>query len=387
MNREQPPGAEPSAGDESKPEFHFNLGIVLKKQNRLEEAAASYQRAIALKPDYADAHNNLGNIWNALGKRDEARASFERALSHKPGKANSHLSLAKLCRDTGDSQAAVHHFRRYLECDPGDSQGAKADSHFNLGKLCRDSGESETAVDHFRRYLECDPGDFLGARMILAHMNQADTPERASEAQLVAIYKSRAEVWDANTGSYFAYALVAGAFNDHTTGAAPDVLDIGCGTGMVGAQVRARAGRLVGVDLSPAMLEKAREKQIYDRLEVGDIISFMSAHPGSYDGIVGAAILIHFGDLTPIFRPAHACLRAQGLFVFSVFSNGDDEREFSVNAHKKLAQSGCFRHSAGYIERLAKECGFSVVMLNKIIHERYPNSGEIPGLLAVLRRG
>jgi predicted TPR repeat methyltransferase len=339
----------PVPADESTPEFHHRLGALLKKQGELEAAAASYQRAIALRPDYAEAHNNLGGVLKAMGKLDEARASFERALLYKPDKANSHFNLAKLCRDAEDQVSAVHHFRRYLECDPT---------------------------------------DIFGVRMILAHMGQGATPERASEAQLAEVYKSRAEFWDGNrnTASYLAFAAVAEAFRDHMAGANPDILDIGCGTGMVGALVRQCARRLDGVDLSAAMLEKAREKQIYDRLEQADIVSFMSDHKDSYDGIVGAAILIHFGDLTSIFQAAHQTLREKGLFVFSVFSNETDDREFAVNAIKSLAQYGCFRHSAGYIERLAKECGFSVAMLKTIVHERYPKLGEVPGLLVVLQR-
>jgi predicted TPR repeat methyltransferase len=331
---------------ESQPDFHYNLGILLKKQGKLEKAAASYQRAIALKPDYADAHNNLGNVLNAMSKRDEARASFERALFYKPGKANTHFNLAKLCRDAGDREAAVHHFRRCLECDPD---------------------------------------DLFGARMILAHMDHAATPERASQTQLDELYKFRSNLWDGIT-TYFAYALVAEAFRDHMAGANPDILDIGCGTGLVGAHVRQLARRLDGVDLSAAMLEKAHEKQIYDRLELADLVFFMSEYRDSYDAILGAAILIHFGDLKSIFRAAHRCLRDKGLFVFTVFANEIDNRDFAVSANSQLAQNGCFRHSAGYVERLAKECGFSVAMLKTIIHERYPNVGEVSGLLVVLQR-
>jgi len=58
------------AADGNKPDFHYNLAIVLKAQGKLQEAVASYQRAIALRPDYADAYNNLGNLCRqSLGKR------------------------------------------------------------------------------------------------------------------------------------------------------------------------------------------------------------------------------------------------------------------------------------------------------------------------------
>src|SRR5689334_1888757 len=38
-----------------------NLGNVLKEQGKLDSAVAQYHRALALKPDFAEAHNNLGN--------------------------------------------------------------------------------------------------------------------------------------------------------------------------------------------------------------------------------------------------------------------------------------------------------------------------------------
>jgi len=337
--------AQAIAADGSKPDFHYNLGFVLKSQGKLEEAAACYARAIALKPDYADAHNNLGNVFKELGRRDDALASLERAVRLKPDKAN---------------------------------------THYNLGMLWRDAVEQEKAVHHLRRSLECDPDDPHGIRMVLAHLDQAATPDRASEAQLQKIYKVRAGFWDSE--DYFGHALVAEAFKDHLTRANPDILDIGCGTGLVGAQVRPLARRLDGVDLSDAMLEKARQKQIYDRLERADLVSFMADNPGSYDAVLGAATLIHFGDLRSLFQAAHLCLREQGLFVFTLFPNESDDSDFAVSANDKLAQNGCFRHSTGYVGRLAGETGFSVPMLKTVIHEHNRDGSATNGLLVVLRR-
>src|SRR3954465_6266425 len=44
------------------PDIHYNLAIVLRARGKLKAAAASYKRAILLKPDYTEAHNNLGNV-------------------------------------------------------------------------------------------------------------------------------------------------------------------------------------------------------------------------------------------------------------------------------------------------------------------------------------
>ena len=65
-------------------EAHNNLGIVLQEQGKLEEAAASLQQALRLKPDYAEAHNNLGIVLKEQGKLEEAAASLQQAVRLKP---------------------------------------------------------------------------------------------------------------------------------------------------------------------------------------------------------------------------------------------------------------------------------------------------------------
>jgi predicted TPR repeat methyltransferase len=335
------------------PEFHYNLAIVLRAQSKLKEAAASYKRAIALRPDYPDAHNNLGNIWKTLGKRDDARACFDRALQYKPG---------------------------------------NADTHYNLGILCSDCGNRDEAACHFQLCLDHDPDDSRGARMLLAHLGLEPAPQQAPQAQLLNIYDVRSRFWDQER-SYFGHALVAEGLQKHAGTAKLDILDIGCGTGLVGAQVRPLAGKLDGVDISPAMLEKARDKELYDSLVQTDLVPFMSGHKGSYDAILGAATLIHFGNLRALFQAAALCLRDSGLFVFTVFSNETDVSEeadgtdFAVAANTKLAQSGCYTHSVHYVERLARESGFSVQMLKKAVHEHDADGNPVPGILVVLRRG
>lgn len=337
--------AQAIAANGQMPDFHYNLAIVQKTQGKLEAAAASYQRAIALKPDYADAHNNLGNIWKKLGRRDEALESFQRALQTRPG---------------------------------------NADTLYNLGILCSEAGDREAAARHFQHCLEHDPEDSRGVRILLAHLGLGTPPQQTSQAQLQKIYDVRSQFWDGEQ-SYFAPGLVAAALRQHSLRDKPDILDIGCGTGLVGALVRPLSGRLDGIDISPAMLEKAKAKGVYDRLDRGDLMPFLSEHPARYDTILAAATLIHFGDLKPLFQAAAPALRGNGLFIFTLFSHEEDA-DFSVAASDRLAQSGCYSHSAGYVERLAMECGFSVRTLEKVVHEHDLDGNPVPGLLAVLQQ-
>ena len=112
---------------------------------------------------------------------------------------------------------------------------------------------------------------------------------------------------------------LADGLRRHAAHAGLDILDIGCGTGLIGARVRELAGRLDGVDISPAMLEQAKAKGVYDRLFEADLVPFMVQHPASCDAVLAAAALIHFGDLKALFEAASRCLRDKGLFVLTLF--------------------------------------------------------------------
>jgi tetratricopeptide (TPR) repeat protein len=65
-------------------ETHYNRGVALHESQRLPEALAAYERAIALKPDLAEAHNNAGNALSSLDRHDEALTSYGRALGLRP---------------------------------------------------------------------------------------------------------------------------------------------------------------------------------------------------------------------------------------------------------------------------------------------------------------
>jgi predicted TPR repeat methyltransferase len=81
------------------------------------------------------------------------------------------------------------------------------------------------------------------------------------------------------------------------------------------------------------------------------------------------------------------CLRAQGLFVFTLFPDETDTgTDYAVAASTRLAQSGCFRHSTPYLRQLAAETGFVVLELEKIIHEHDQAGNPVAGLIAVLRK-
>ena len=78
-----------------------NYGMILSDLGKLQEAELSTQKAIEIKPDYAEAHYNLGNILRDLGKSDQAELSYRKALELNPDLAEAHFNLGNILKDLG----------------------------------------------------------------------------------------------------------------------------------------------------------------------------------------------------------------------------------------------------------------------------------------------
>jgi len=159
-----------------------------------------------------------------------------------------------------------------------------------------------------------------------------------------------------------------------------DVLDLGCGTGLVGPEIKSMARSLVGVDLSPKMLEKAEQRGIYDELVTADLLDYLRpAERSSMDVAVAADVFVYLGDLSEIFRQVRGILRPAGLFAFSVEAGEESGRDFT------LATSGRYSHARAYIRRLAQEADFAeAVCISTVI--RNEKGSPVHGYVFVLRR-
>ena len=106
-------------------------------------------------------------------------------------------------------------------------------------------------------------------------------------------------------------------------------IDLGCGTGLAGAQLRSRCtGRLIGCDLSRRMVDYARRKSgVFDALEACDCVAFLQrrVEPSTADLIVAADVLLYMRDLSDLFVEVAAALRPGGLFAFSTELAEDSE--------------------------------------------------------------
>ncbi len=140
---------------EIKPDFaemHSNLGNILRDLDKLKEAEISLRKAIEIKPNYAEAYYNLGNILKDLGKLKEAEISYRKAIEIKPDYAKAHYNLGNLLKDNGKLKEAELSYLKAIGIKPD-----YAKAHSNLGNLLRELGNLQEAEMSYRKAIELNP--------------------------------------------------------------------------------------------------------------------------------------------------------------------------------------------------------------------------------------
>src|SRR5690606_25507909 len=230
-----------------------------------------------------------------------------------------------------------------------------------LGVVLYSMGEGEAAIQVYRDWLQRVPDDPLALHM-LAACGGARAPERAGDTYVRELFDGFASSFDEqllHNLDYRAPQLLADALQPALGGRVQlDILDAGCGTGLCAPLLRRWARRLEGVDLSPAMLVRARQRGGYDALVEAELTAHMDARPDAFDVVVSADTLVYFGDLHRVVAAAAQALRAGGWLVFSVEAIEDGGTD---GCSVELGPSGRYRHARGHVEQALAAAGFEDV--------------------------
>jgi len=361
--------------------LHVNLGEACRNLGKLAEAEEAYRKALELNANDGYAWGNLGALLQSRNQLDDASHALRRAVQIRPDNSEARMALAQILVARNQPNEALQQLDAAAKLAhlPGFPLA-------KLGKIYARANEPEKARKHLQAALVQDPGDSDGAAVMLATLDGGAAPARASDAHMKKLYAERALSWDQGSEAEHAYRgmlLVEQELRRHATGKLA-ILDAGCGTGLVGARIKDLAVQLDGVDLSVHMLQKAQQKTVYHGLFAGDLLEFMRQKPASYDAIVAAATLIHFGALDAVFQLAAGALKPGGLFIFTVFPNNDADT-WSLTASRELAEGGCYTHGENYLRRTAGQSGFEVAHLAREVHE-YHDAKPVDGFIVSLRK-
>jgi predicted TPR repeat methyltransferase len=293
-------------------EARYRLANSLKELRRWAEAEREYRRVLELDARHSQSFNNLGTVLEMQGRAADASESYRQAIERDP---------------------------------------ALAQPYANLGRLLQSLGKTSEAADVFERALAAglDP-DYFGH--LVSSARGAASP-RAPDSYVRGTFDAFAENFDRQLGE-LGYRVPHDLSRlVRERGWFDEALDLGCGTGLVGDALAGAVGRLVGVDLSGAMLERARRRSRYAELHAAEVGEWLRACDAArFDLVVSADVFIYIGALEDTFAEVARCLRPGGAFAFSV--------ETVEAMDWQLRPTGRYAQSPAYVTRLAAQNAFAV---------------------------
>lgn len=379
----------------------------LLREERTAEAAQAALAAVDAAPRDADAAETFGWCLLRIGKLDEAALVFADIVRGAPGpRRRSWLGLTMALRRQGALEAAEETARAAQGLFPNDlrfdielaeialAQGRPAEAKRLLLALPPSRRLTVEALTTLAKvHLVMDEEEEAKACFVKAHRLAPDDPTlrhlageaplRASDDYVRSLFDGYAARFEANLIhlGYRVPGLVLRALEQWVpglaegSGLAGPVLDLGCGTGLIGVVLHdLLRGPLVGVDLSPRMLAEARKKEVYAELHEAEIGAFLSADERRWRTIVAADVFCYFGDLTAMFRAVRERIAPDGLFVFSV--------ERAEGAPWLKTATGRYAHDEDHVRGAL--AGWQVLSLERTTL-RMDRGRPVEGLLAVAR--
>ena len=328
----------------------FLQGIAHYEAARFEQAHAQFEASLSLLPRRASTLTNLGATRIKLGRFAEAASVLGEATQLDPsdGQAWAHLAtaLAELGRPEQALRCAEEALRR----------NERLPAAWTLrGTLLRDLGHADQAAECFRQALE-HGGDAQLNGYFLAALAGGALPPATPRPYVQALFDGYAPGFEEHlveTLHYRAPEVLVRGLGERQFGSA---LDLGCGTGLVGEQLRGRARRVVGVDLSHGMVERARARGAYAQVAQADLLEFLRAADESFDLVVAADVFIYLGELDALFAQVQRVLAPGGVFCFTV--------ELAATGEPiELRPSLRYAHSRVYVESLARSSGLDIIEL------------------------
>jgi len=336
-------------------------------EGRAADAATLLEKNLASGRGGIFARLLLIRAYLALEQSERALALAREVALANPYVAEAALALGAALRMTGALPLAIAEFQRALRLDPDLCAAREA-----LAEAWLDAGEPEKAEAELAN---CD----TPAPALLARSSAMRGRPRADEGYVRHLFDQFSRDYDRRMLAELGYSApsilraLADLVLGHETNLA--VLDLGCGTGLAGAAFRPLARRLVGVDLSPKMLEKSRERGVYDALFESDLEAFDDgAH---YDLVLAADTLVYLGDLSAAYASSFRRLAPGGHFLFTV------ERYAGAGYH--LGEKRRWQHSESYLRRQASERDFLVAGLVECV-PRSERGVPVEGLACALQK-
>jgi predicted TPR repeat methyltransferase len=329
----------------------WERGKSLRLAGRAEDAVRLLRGGSAMQMEDYRLHDELGTALSELGRHEEAIGSFLTALRLRPESDEVCNKIGCSFASRGMVAPAVEWFHRARQMNPHSTKYLGP-----YGRALVFSGCYQLAAEVIEQWTKAEPDNPVALHLAKAILGSQEATHVPTD-YIRTLFNDCASRFDSTLANlkYCGPQLVVEALRQVAIVPAVnwDILDVGCGTGLVGAAIKPLARRLVGVDLSAGMLELARQRNVYDELIEGNMLDCLRCRPRSFDVLTASDVLSYMGDLGEFFQCATDSLRPGGFVVVAV-------EAFSGAGNYRLNPSGRFSHSLPYLRSVMEESGLTV---------------------------
>jgi len=371
-------------------EFYVNRSNVHVALSQIEEAVLDIDKAINIDSKLATAYAAKANILSIKKDYKNALIQIQKAINVDEGNAQFYFDRGAIEVELNQINKAINSYDTACKLDNN-----FIESYKELIALLLAKNRHNEAVDILRYVIQIDTENIEWLMTLAETYIELNNIEKARQIYLLAKYKSQ----DHPSVDFFLSAYFGGTppakspdkiltrlfdayaedFNHHLVSKldykAPaqlkeqllrlnknkikSVIDLGCGTGLIGQEFYGLYQSIDGVDISQKMLDICRTTGLYRKLYKEEISNFIADKNTHYDLAVCADVFVYIGDLFYIFEVVYKLLNQQGWFSFSIEESNNETIGYELKNTKR------FSHSIPYINKIVDIIGFEIIEIKK----------------------
>lgn len=284
--------------------------------------------------------------------------------------------IAKNQMLVGDPSAALSTFSEILAETPRDKRAL-------LGRIqaAMDLRDLTSAMADSEALLSIEPENQVAK--FWGELASGVVPKTLPEDLVTDLYRDFAPNFDRYVVKMLGYQLprqVAEMILQRYPDRQLNLLDLGCGTGLLGACLGKIRGAMVGVDVSDAMLDQAQRHGVYDKFHRVNLVDALAETPNAlYDVITACDVFLYVGDLADCIFNAHRVLRSNGHLIFSCEATSNEEDQMALRPGPRFA------HAKAHVELLCRNSGFDAVDVSDVVL-RTERGQPVIGFVVVARK-
>lgn len=355
----------------------LELGLLLARLDRYVPAMEQAEKIFALESKERMALAGVVDIASRCGDLPRAILYTKRALEHYPNDPVLLLSLASTYYFNRQYDQAYDTWSSVIALDPNQMQ-----AYYGRLNVWIQRGQPENAKEDIARLLAHAPNDpvYQYYGQVVAGQTPATQPVQLQQQ----LFDGMASKYDLHMVRVLRYELpkqiaekILNIFPDRTF----NLLDLGCGSGLLGVYLGQINGWMIGVDASTKMIEQAARHGIYHKFHPVNILDAVRDTPANlYEVITALDVFPYVGDLTPVLGNVHRILQSDGFFFFSTEMAADDGPGLVLQAN------GRYAHSRSYLESLLEQAGYAMASIEeKTI--RFEAGEPVKGFVVTAQKG